>query len=263
MNRPSRTLTLATLVAVLPICLASAAAQEPVPKADGETRFEFRHRVPAPGGETQWQVHRSAVPRVFSAGPHSYLGIQVIDITPELRRHYGAPEEAGVLIGHVDPESPAAQAGLQVGDVLTLVDGEAVNGPMDVTHRVRSKEEGEPVTVTVWRDGDALDFSANLVQREVEGLHAMPALPRIQVRPRGQFQFHSDDGTVVDLQGLKDLPDFKWFSAEKMGEYFQSPEWEVALDQLHSGRGPLLERIDELEKRLADMEALLKKLDEK
>jgi membrane-associated protease RseP (regulator of RpoE activity) len=260
MNRQFRVLTLAALVATLPTFLPGASAQEDAPKAEGGQRFEFHRRVPAPEGEARWEFRGPGGLEALHVGPQGYLGVQLIDITPELRRHYGAPEDAGVLIGQVVPDSPAAQAGLQVGDVLTRIDGEPVNGPMDITHRVRSKGDGEPVTVTVLRDGSALDFTAQVVLREGVGVPSMPGLPRVHFVPRGQFEFRGDDGTVVDLENL---PDLQWFNAEKMGEVFKSPQWEVAMEQLQSGRGPLLERIDELEKRLAEMETLLKKLDKK
>ena len=232
--------TLAATLALLP-----AAAQERAPQADpqpdGAQRFELHRRGPAPDGGGRWEFRGPGGMEALRVGPRGYLGVQLIDITPELRRHYGAPEDAGVLIAQVMPDSPAAEAGLQVGDVLTRVDGEPVNGPMDLTHRVLSKGDGEPVTVTVLRDGSALDFTAHIVQREGVGLPSMPALPRVHFLPRGQMQFRGDDGTVVELENL---PDLQWFNAEKMGEVFKSPQWEVALEQLHSGRGPLLERID-------------------
>jgi membrane-associated protease RseP (regulator of RpoE activity) len=259
MLRRPHWLPLAALAALLFPLTASLAAQEAAPKPDGPTRYEFRSRVPAPDGEGGWQVERGQLRRI-PFGPRGYLGVQLIDITPELRRHYGAPEEHGVLIGQVAPDSPAAQAGLQVGDILTRLDGEMVNGAMDVTGSIAPKAEGETVSITVWRDGSALDFSATLAQREAAGLHQMPGLPRVHFVPRGEFQFRGEDGEVVEL---KDLPNLQWFDAEKFGEVFKSPEWQGALERLQADRGPLLQRIDELEKRLEEMEALLKKLDRK
>src|SRR5262245_15606747 len=51
-------------------------------------------------------------------GKHAggFLGVQLIGITPELRQHYGVPKDAGVLVGAVEADSPAAKAGIQVGD---------------------------------------------------------------------------------------------------------------------------------------------------
>ena len=43
-------------------------------------------------------------------------------MTQELRAHYGAPKDAGVLVAGVESESPAAKAGIQVGDIVTRAD---------------------------------------------------------------------------------------------------------------------------------------------
>src|SRR5580765_8248340 len=49
--------------------------------------------------------------RVHRFDRRSRLGISLVDITPELRSHFGAPKDAGVLVGSVEKDSPAARAG--------------------------------------------------------------------------------------------------------------------------------------------------------
>ena len=44
------------------------------------------------------------------------LGVMVMSLTPELRKHLGAAEDRGVLVAHVEPGTPAASAGIAVGD---------------------------------------------------------------------------------------------------------------------------------------------------
>src|SRR5215475_13923485 len=61
-----------------------------------------------------------------------YLGTALMDLTPELRTHFGVPEEAGVMVSRVESGSPAEKAGLKVGDILTRVDGAAVKSSWDV-----------------------------------------------------------------------------------------------------------------------------------
>jgi membrane-associated protease RseP (regulator of RpoE activity) len=67
-----------------------------------------------------------------------YLGVQLVELTPELREHYGATAEHGVLVGKVEPGSPAEAAGLRVGDVIVALDGESIDGSWDVRHHVRA-----------------------------------------------------------------------------------------------------------------------------
>ena len=60
------------------------------------------------------------------------LGAEVTDISAELRKHYGAPADAGALVVKLDPAGPAAKAGLKVGDVLVRVGERKVEGYGDL-----------------------------------------------------------------------------------------------------------------------------------
>ena len=60
------------------------------------------------------------------------LGLEVVDIPPDLRTHYGAPAEAGALVIKLEPDGPAAKAGVRVGDVLVRAGERRVQSPADV-----------------------------------------------------------------------------------------------------------------------------------
>jgi membrane-associated protease RseP (regulator of RpoE activity) len=90
------------------------------------------------------------------------LGVHATDMTEELRDHFGAPKEAGVLVQRVEPGTPAAKAGLRVGDVITRVGGEAVEGPSDVSRAISDKKNGELVPVAVVRGRRVLQLQAKL-----------------------------------------------------------------------------------------------------
>lgn len=81
------------------------------------------------------------------------VGIQVQPMTPELREHMRAPKDAGVLVVRVDPGSPAAQAGVEVGDVVTRAGGEPVDSPHDLIARVARAPEGEKLALELVREG--------------------------------------------------------------------------------------------------------------
>jgi membrane-associated protease RseP (regulator of RpoE activity) len=94
-------------------------------------------------------------PRIVRFHGHrrgAYLGVRSIQMTPELRQHFGAPKDAGVLVGTVEPESPAAKAGIQVGDILTAVDGEEVGSTHALSRSVRRHKDGETVKIDLLRD---------------------------------------------------------------------------------------------------------------
>jgi membrane-associated protease RseP (regulator of RpoE activity) len=103
---------------------------------------------------------------LLGAGRRGFLGVHVIELTPELRRHFQADEEAGVLVSRVEEDSPAAQAGIAVGDVVTAVDGETIETSWDLRRELGTRRQGESVTVDVVRDGRSRQLTATLVERE-------------------------------------------------------------------------------------------------
>lgn len=95
-----------------------------------------------------------------------YLGVQLAELTPELRTHFGVDAEAGVMISKVLDDSPAARAGLEVGDIVSAVDGEPVAHGQALAHAIRQKDEGQTVLLEVWRDGSVLKLSAAVEERK-------------------------------------------------------------------------------------------------
>ncbi|MGH7274264.1 MAG: ChaN family lipoprotein [Nitrospiria bacterium] len=61
--------------------------------------------------------------------------------------------EKGVTIREVSPGSPAAKAGLKVGDVITALGGEAINEPFDLTYLVPQKKPGDKAILKYLREG--------------------------------------------------------------------------------------------------------------
>lgn len=102
------------------------------------------------------------------------LGVMVIGLTPELRTHYGATPDRGVLVGKVEPGSAAAKAGIQVGDVITEVKGAAIGAATDVIAALSSAQQGDSVTVSVLRDKRPLTLTAKVAQRSATSLLDMP-----------------------------------------------------------------------------------------
>ncbi|MGE5346877.1 MAG: Do family serine endopeptidase [Acidithiobacillales bacterium] len=82
-------------------------------------------------------------------------GVTVQNLTPPLREQLGLPAETtGVVIARIDPSSPAAQAGLQPGDVIQEVDRQRVRSAADF-ERVAGSAKGE-VLLRIIRDGNGV-----------------------------------------------------------------------------------------------------------
>lgn len=205
-------------------------------------------------------------PEVMSLGSHAYLGVELTALTPELRRHFGVPGDAGVMIGRVDDGSPAAAAGLRVGDIVTRFDGEDVTSAGRLGRLVRAREKDDAVTLEYWRDGQAATATATLGERarcgfdvgalidlengpllkldELPRMLELGALPEIEDLPAFEHVFE------FDRQGMDK-------AMERMREAFESQDWESHLKRLEAID------VDAIEERLrAAMERLRELEDE-
>lgn len=84
-----------------------------------------------------------------------YIGVSVLDVS-EQTQVYGVP--AGAAIQELAEDGPAAQAGLQVGDVITAVDGTTISGSKDLKTAIGDAQVGQELTLTVYRQGQTLDI---------------------------------------------------------------------------------------------------------
>jgi Do/DeqQ family serine protease len=81
------------------------------------------------------------------------IGVVIQDLTPQLAEAMGIGSQQGAMIAQVERGSPAAQAGLEPGDVVLSVDGAAVSTSSDLRNRIGLSEVDRTVTLEVLRDG--------------------------------------------------------------------------------------------------------------
>jgi membrane-associated protease RseP (regulator of RpoE activity) len=159
-----------------------------------------------------------------------FLGVQLSDMTGELREYFSAPRDAGLLISAVTADSPAGRAGLKVGDVLVSIDGTRATSNRAIEKVIRSKKEGERMDVEVVRDRAIRHLSATAAEREIR---------------------------IMDLSGFHDFPmvigDELKPGLEKMQTYFKSPEWKAKVESLQDC-GAMQTRLKTLEQRLDQLE---------
>ncbi len=90
----------------------------------------------------------------------AYLGVAIDEVTPELAGQLGVPAGEGVLINEVFPDTPAAEAGLEPGDVIVSFAGQRVTEPrelqevverlpLDTSQEMQIVRDGEPRTLEV------------------------------------------------------------------------------------------------------------------
>ncbi len=178
----------------------------------------------------------------------AYLGVELVNLNEPLRAHFGVPEGSGVLVSNVVEGSPAARAGIQVGDILTRFDGEDATSSRKLTSMVRKAEAGDPVNLEIWRDGKVDTLSTTLDERP---------------RPDLKANYFSFLRGSEDLDGDGEIDVF--VSPENMHEtiqeYFDGDEWKERHEHvqrfLHERRPDmkvLEDRLESLKERLAELE---------
>ena len=82
-----------------------------------------------------------------TAAPSAFIGVSTAN----------AADQGGAQVTSVKADSPAADAGLQAGDVITAIDGNAVKGSASLATQVTAHNPGDVVTVTYSRNGTSAD----------------------------------------------------------------------------------------------------------
>ena len=90
------------------------------------------------------------------------LGVVVQDLTPDLAQALQIDVVRGAIVSQVEPNSPAEEAGIKVGDVIVAVDGIPVGKSSDLRNRVGLVQPGRTLEVAVLRDGGQVELSATI-----------------------------------------------------------------------------------------------------
>lgn len=83
-----------------------------------------------------------------------YMGVMIQDLTPAIAKKFKTDVKAGALVGEVSAKSPAAEAGLESGDVITDFAGRPVRDSHSLRLQVARIKPGEKVDLKVLRDGN-------------------------------------------------------------------------------------------------------------
>jgi serine protease Do len=117
------------------------------------------------------------------------LGVEAQKLAPGMSQALHLPNGAnqGALIATVQPDSPAAKAGLQPGDVIEQVDGKAVANPRDLAVDIAAVKPGEQVPLSIVRNGETQTVTVSVAtmpnqttaSNDNGGDPSAPATPRV------------------------------------------------------------------------------------
>ncbi len=100
---------------------------------------------------------------------HPYMGVVMQPLTKQISTYLGYGNKSGVVVNSVVPDSPAARAGLQQGDVIVEVDRKKVSDPDQVRTTISHMHVGDKLTLLIWRNGNLQPYDVTL-QNEPETL---------------------------------------------------------------------------------------------
>lgn len=105
------------------------------------------------------------------------LGVSIQELTPELAQSFGLSQAHGALVVRVEPQSPAARAGVQAGDIILQLNGRSIDSSKDLPQLVGGMQPGTRVKLTIWRKGSEQKLEATLGELSNDSAVAQPAEP--------------------------------------------------------------------------------------
>jgi membrane-associated protease RseP (regulator of RpoE activity) len=181
------------------VLAAAALADQPVRRTTTNTVVVRDGKVITSNGD-----HRFLVESLI--GSRAFLGVSLVNLSPDLREHFGAPKDAGVMVESVADDSPAEKAGLRVGDIVLSVDGKDVKSSVDLRLALKDKKEGDPVRIEYLRGKARQTVVASVKERDTPRLMQLEDLPTIVGTPEFRARVERLGGDCGDLQArIKEL----------------------------------------------------------
>lgn len=170
-------------------------------------------QVSSPQRARSMSLHRMA--------DRGYLGVGVIELTPDRVRALGLKNDSGVEVKRLEENSAAAKAGLKESDVILEVNGKSVDDVDQFIGFIGTTPAGEKVSLTVWRGGAKRNLTAILNSRPVNMPEApegpMPPMPPLPPMGDDRFLGLTASSARVGFEGESLTPQLAEFFGVKDG----------------------------------------------
>ncbi len=117
------------------------------------------------------------------------IGVQITEVADDVAKALGLEKAHGALVSSVEPEGPAAKAGVRAGDVIIGFNGQKIEHMSDLPRLVGGTRPGTEAEVQVWRKGKVVDLKAKVAELSDE-----PAAPQAD---------SGESAASTDMLGLK------------------------------------------------------------
>lgn len=94
------------------------------------------------------------------------IGVQIGPVTRDVAESLGLKEARGAEVSMVEEGGPAAKAGLRAGDIVLKFNGTDITGSNDLPRLVGNSKPNSRATITVWRQGKAVDLPITVAELE-------------------------------------------------------------------------------------------------
>ena len=142
---------------------------------------------PAPPHPPRPPGHHEKGPKV----PVTYLGVETSQVPDVVSEQLGLAKGLGLVIEYVEPNSPAASAGIQQNDIIKMLNDQILIEPSQLRKLLQTFSEGTEVTLTILRKGKEQKVTIKLAKKEVPQRHSMI--------PGGNHDWHWDFDETSDL----------------------------------------------------------------
>ena len=135
-----------------------------------------------------------------------WIGVQTQPVTPAIAEAVGLKKPEGALVALVEPNSPAAKSGVEAGDVIAVVNEQAIKDPRDLARRIGVIAPGTSVKIGVFRNGQEKTITVALgelprtsarVKAEEKKAPGEPSILGLTLAPASSVAGAGDEGVVV------------------------------------------------------------------